>query len=1111
MDDQKRADRKQADRKRAGQEGAGQERAEPQRAGREAAVDVVALVTSAGGLDALTTVLRDLPADLPSAVVVQQHLGSGSGLALVLRRRTGQPAVWAADGARLAPGVVMVCPPRMRLEIFPDGRCTLVASSGALDSPHDALLRSLADAFGPRALAVVLTGMGRDGAAGAAAVKAAGGIVLAQDEDTAEYPSMPKAATEAGADLVLPLHEIGGVITAVVRGAPLPLPQSEVEAVRKVFGGPSVMEGIARDIDWARTPLGPVTAWGPALRTVVRLVMASPLPLVLLWGEQHIMLYNDAGMEQGGTRHPEHFARPDFETWPEARPETEPLYDRVMGGEPVHLRESRRLLERLGRPRYAWFDDTFSPVRDEHGDVAGILRSSHERTAEVLSARRLRTLNRLAAAPASRERRDALKGALAVLGEAADVPFAAAYLLDASGKRASLAGASGTEEGGGLVPWELRLAPGIAWPLQQVAETRRPVLVEDVGTRFRGHLVGPERLMPECAMLYPLPDQAGDEVAGVLVLGAHPFLPLDERYREFLALTGETIAAKVAESHARRRERQRLDRLAELDRAKSAFFSNVSHEFRTPLTLMLAPLEELLQQPGDPVLARRSDVELVQRNARRLLRLVGALLDFSQVEAGLLRARFAPVDLAALTTQVASMFRGAAERAGLTLTVEAPPLPQPVWVDAEMWEKVVSNLVSNALKFTWKGSVEIGLRALPNHAELSVRDTGVGIPAAQLPYVFKRFHRVPETHGRTHEGAGIGLALVDELVRRHHGRIRVTSEEGVGTTFTVWLPLGRRPGAADAPAPAARIGQVVAAMAEEAVHWNPVRERNHAAMGLDGGTPLRGLGDGQVIGARVLVAYDNADMRGYLVRLLGTAWQVIEARDGADAFELARRERPDLILADAMMPGTNGFALLQRVRSHEALAQTPFILVTARAGEQDAIEGMLAGADDYIIKPFSARELMARIGAQLELSRMRSTTERALRVSEERLRRILETENVGVLHFDETGTLIDANDAFLRISGYTRADIEGGGLTWMRMTPPEWAEVSEQQMEQLAATGYIGPYQKEYICKDGRRLWMLFAGRDLGDGTISEFCIDISDLKQPQGAAAAPRGPAASG
>jgi PAS domain S-box-containing protein len=1051
-------------------------------------IGIVALVASAGGLDALSVVLRGLPDDLPAAVVVQQHLGGrGSALVPILQRQTRRDVVWAEDGSHAAPGVVTVCPPRTRMEFFPDGAFALQPTpDGARGFPHDALLRSLADSFGARVLAVVLTGMGRDGAAGTAALKAAGGVVIAQSEDTAEQPSMPKAAADAGADLVLPLHEIGAVVAGVVRGGPLPLPRTELDAVRELFGGRSIMEGVAREIDWARTPLGPVTGWGPALRTMVQLVMATPTPLTLLWGDQHIALYNDGAIEQRGAKHHEQFALPHLEA--------EPAYARVRGGEPVHLRDSRQLVERRGTPQHAWFDISYSPVRDEHGDIAGILQSAHERTSEVLSARRLRTLNRLAATPASHGRREALATALAVLGPAADLGFAAAYLLDMPGKRAGLVAAAGIEEGGAMAPRELRLVPGAAWPLRQAVEAGKPVWLDDLRVRFRGHLLEGEPVSPERAVLHPLHDQAQDTVVGVLVLGMHPRLPLDDGYREFLTVAAETIAAKVSESHARHQERCRLEALAELDRTKTEFFSNVSHEFRTPLTLMLGPLEDLLQNPADPILARRDDIELMQRNARRLLRLVGTLLDFSESRNGRLPARFTPLDLAALTTDIASAFHGAAEAAGLKLAVESPPLPEPVWVDPEMWEKIVANLVANALKFTWEGRVDVTLRALPKHAELVVRDTGVGIPAEQLPYVFQRFHRVPDTSGRSNEGAGIGLALVDELVRRQHGRVRVTSEEGAGSTFTVWLPLGRRPASEPPPGRRRRTGRIAAAMAEEAMHWEPARVNDHAALGfgpgLDDPAPAR-----NATPASVLVVDDNADMRDYLTRLLGVTWNVIEARTGDEALELAGRERPGIILAGAMTPKMDGFALLRRIRSDPAMERTPVILVTARAGENSAIEGMLAGADDYIVKPFSARELLARVDAQLKLSQVRRSADLAVRASEERLRRVLETERVGVLFFDQSGTLVDANDVFLQISGYTRAEVDNGELHWQTMTPPEWMPTSEKEMERLEATGRIGPYQKEYLCKDGTRKWMLFAGRDLGDGMISEFCIDITDLK----------------
>ena len=461
------------------------------------------------------------------------------------------------------------------------------------------------------------------------------------------------------------------------------------------------------------------------------------------------------------------------------------------------------------------------------------------------------------------------------------------------------------------------------------------------------------------------------------MLGADPLLALDDAYREFFRAAGETIAGKLGESRARERERQRLEALAEVDRAKTAFFSNVSHEFRTPLTLMIGPLEQLLHRPGDRIEDHRADLDLVQRNTRRLLRLVGTLLDFSQAEAGRLRAHFAPADLAGLTVEVVSMFRAAAEAAGLTLTIDAPPLSEPVWVDAEMWEKIVSNLLSNALKFTWKGGIEVSLRALPRHAELVVRDTGVGIPEDELPYIFQRFHRVQQTRGRTHEGAGIGLALVDELVRRHHGLVRASSEPGAGATFTVWMPLGRRPTAAAPPSPA--VGGVAALMAEEARHWDSAGAEQ-AAWALD---DIRPIPDQRLlrraVGARILIVDDNPDMRDYLARLLSETWQVTTAADSEQALRLIGQERPELVLADVMMPGMDGFALLREIRADEALAWTPVVLVTGRAGEEAAIEGMLAGADDYIVKPFSARELLARVGAQLELARLRQQGERRFR------------------------------------------------------------------------------------------------------------------------------------
>ncbi|WP_433200528.1 chemotaxis protein CheB [Dactylosporangium sp. CS-047395] len=930
-------------------------------------VEVVALVTSAGGLEALSGVLRTLPPDFPAAIVIAQHLGGqGSVLVDILARRIVLPVGWAREGGRIESGAVTVCPPRSVLEVLPDRTCAVRPVESVLaDRPLDALLTSVGDSFAGAALAVVLTGMGSDGVAGAAAVRAAGGFVIAQSSETAEQPAMPAAATAAGAvDLVLPLHEIGPALQSAALGGQLPLPPTEAEAIRATFGTEGVMAGQAAKLNWNRTPLGPVSRWSPTLRSVTRLMMATPEPSYVLWGRDYLWLNNDGAIPMVPGREAEMIGRPLRELIPEVIDAVVPALDVVMTGVSTRHPAAHYIYVRSGRMQHLWVNQTDIPIWEPDGTVGGVFRTLTECTAEVLSARRLTVLDALAGAPRADNRRAALAGAMDILTGAADMLFCVAYLIDASSTRAGLVAAGGVEEGGALAPREQRLAPDAAWPLH---EASGPLLVDDLAARFPGHLLGPDRVNPEVALVYPLRDDAEDRVVGTLILGVDPYLALDDRYREFLMLVGDSVAGRMADAQARHRERRRLERLAELDRVKTEFFSNVSHEFRTPLTLMLGPLEDLARDGGDGLAPQqRADIDLIRRNARRLQRLVGTMLDFSQIEAGRLRARFAPADLAELTREIVAQFDSAVKRAGLALRVDVEALPA-VWVDAEMWEKIVSNLLSNALKFTFEGEIEVSLRALPRHVELVVRDTGVGIAEAELPHVFKRFHRVRGSRARTHEGAGIGLALVDELVRRHHGRIRVTSTVGEGARFAVWIPVGRRPEQPEAPAGVPAPTGFAAAMAEEATRWSETPEPELFA---DDGA-ARGTLGGYAPTARILVVDDSHDMREYLTRLLAAHWQIETASDGAQALTLARANPPNLVLADVMMPGLDGFALLRALRGETDLRSVPVVLVTARAGEEAAIEGLLAGADDYVVKPFSARELIARVGGQLELARVR--------------------------------------------------------------------------------------------------------------------------------------------
>ena len=973
-------------------------------------VDVIALVASAGGLEAVSAVLRELPADLPAAVLVAQHLsGQGSGLVQILARRTALPVRWAADGARLQPGQVLVAPPLRQLEVMPDGTVTVSRTEvGVRHHPLDALLVSLADSCGPRALGAVLTGMGKDGAVGARALQQAGGIVVVQSEETAAHPSMPRGAIDAGVDLVLPLDEIGKVIRSVVAGGRLPRPRTEVEAAEALFSGPGEVRKVARALDWSTTPLGPVSGWPEALRLMVRTTLDSAYPMAVWWGPELIQVYNERWREfLGASKHPQALGGRARETWPEIWAEIGPMAERVMTlGEAVGGEDSLLFIERHGYLEEVFVTFSYAPIRDADGAVVGVHNTGLDTTRNVVAERRMRALRTLAAqvGGAGTPRQACERAAAALASDPADLPFALLYLLDDSRRHASLAAAAGLDEGSFAAPRLIDLggrgrAP--AWPLARAlsGEAGRPgwpqgVLLDDLAERFRGLAPPPTpgTLSPHSAFLLPLPAAADEPPAGVLVAALSPHRPFDEAYRSFLDLVAAQIGVGLIQARARQRERERLDRLAEIDRAKTEFFSNVSHELRTPLTLLLAPLEELLRRREELPAALAGELEVAARNARCLLQLVDTLLDFSQLEAGRLRVRCEPTDLAALTAGVASVFRSAAERAGLRLAVDCPPLPEPVWVDRRMWEQVVSNLLSNALKFTFEGEIAVELRAQSMHAELVVRDTGVGIPEEELPHVFKRFHRVRGTRARTQEGSGIGLALVEELVRRHQGRIRTTSQVGSGTTFKIWIPYGRRrAGGLPEAVPRPAAPEVAAVLAERAERWTggddaagpPPAEVLEDPLGAPGGLLARAAG------ARVLVADDNADLRAYIRRLLAPHWTVETAADGAEALARARAHPPDLLLADVMMPSLDGFGLLREIRGDDRLQATPVVLVTARAGEEAAVEGLLAGADDYLTKPFSARELVARVGAQLELARVRREADAAIAERERRMAELL--------------------------------------------------------------------------------------------------------------------------
>lgn len=387
------------------------------------------------------------------------------------------------------------------------------------------------------------------------------------------------------------------------------------------------------------------------------------------------------------------------------------------------------------------------------------------------------------------------------------------------------------------------------------------------------------------------------------------------------------------------------------------FFSDVSHELRTPLTLLLGPIGDVLDA-DDPLSDRaREQLDLALRNGERLQRLVNDLLDFASIETGRAYPVRVRTDVATFTAELAGIFRAATERAGLRLTVDCPPLVRAAHVDPRMWEKIVVNLVANAVKYTFVGGIDVSLRSDETGFRLAVADTGVGIVADELPHVFERFHRVPGATARTREGTGIGLALVHELAALHGGTASVTSEPGVGSTFTVALPYG----VPDADDDAQALTPSTAARGE-AASW----EEDTTRPGRAPADPAAG---------DVLVVDDNADMRAYLARLLGPHWTVRTTANGAEALAAIAERQPDIVVTDVMMPRVDGFELLRALRSDPGTRRIPVIMLTARAGQEASVEGLEAGADDYLAKPFRADELVARVRVNLQRAQHRGAAE----------------------------------------------------------------------------------------------------------------------------------------
>ncbi|MEG3933198.1 ATP-binding protein [Microcoleus sp. T3_B1] len=868
----------------------------------------------------------------------------------------------------------------------------------------------------------------------------------------------------------------------------------QYQLVEQIFAGNSEMAMLMRSHDWSLSALGAVETWPQSLKTAIRIILGSRYPMFVWWGQQMTNFYNDAYIPVLGKRHPQALGQPASRVWAEVWDTVGPQAEAVLNqGQSTWNQELLLVLERNGYTEETYFTFSYSPVANDDGPVGGIFCACSEDTQRVLSDRRLATLRELAAETVTAKTQEAACeiSATVLTNNAYDIPFALFYLLDGESELARLAGT--TRLAAGTLAYceaiELTSAQKCQWQLKQVIETGESRIIEDLEAQFGLLPGGAWSGSPHQAVVLPL--ARSGETFGFLIAGVSPLRTFDDDYKGFFELMAGQVTTAIANAQAYEEERKRAEALAELDRAKTTFFSNVSHEFRTPLTLMLSPLEETIANLNGTIPPQeREQLQLVQRNGMRLLKLVNSLLDFSRIEAGRVEASYEPVDLATYTAELASTFRSLIERVGMSLIVDCPPLPNAIYIDREMWEKIVLNLLSNAFKFTLYGSITVRLQWVDSHVKLSVADTGVGIPPEELPHLFERFHRIKNSQGRSFEGSGIGLSLVQELVKLHGGAIDVSSTFGQGSCFTVTIPTGT------AHLPPERIGasRTLASTAlgampyiEEAQRWLPENDFRLEEWSMAPSTnelvnqPAQSKI--QNLKSKILLADDNADMRDYIRRLLSGSYIVQTVADGIAALTAIEKNPPDLVLTDVMMPGMDGFELLRSLRSNPATQDIPIILLSARAGEEARIEGLAAGADDYLIKPFSARELLARVEASLKLARLRQE-------ATVRERTILGRVTDGFMAMDLDFRITYANQAAQEVS---RTSLEAIlGKTMWEAFPGTIGNQFEFQYGRASSEQVAVEFEEYYAPFD---LWVEVHAYPSPTG-LSVFFRDINDRKK---------------
>ena len=808
-----------------------------------------------------------------------------------------------------------------------------------------------------------------------------------------------------------------------------------------------------REFDWSATSLGPVEKWPQSLRTCIRIMLNSRQPIWIGWGKELIKFYNDPYISIVGGKHPWALGKPASVVWKDIWKDIEPMLQQVMEkDEGTYVESQLLIMERSAYPEETYYTFSYTPVPGEDGRPGGMICANTDDTTRIIVERQLKTLQDLGNPTTSNKSiLDIYTSAAAALEKNnKDFPFGIIYLIDKNKQVADPVAWVGLKKDQQVFPnhADLMNPEEGTYNLCRSYRTGQIVVSENKGRR-KNIPCGGWTTEATHFIHIPIINAGSDTPHAIFSAALNPYRRYDDSYRQFTRLIGDQIAIEINVVLAYEQERKRAEALAELDHAKTVFFSNISHEFRTPLTLLLGPIEDALNDP-QTITLNKNRLDIAYRNTLRLQKLVNSLLDFSRIEAKRMKVDLQPVKLDLFTRDIASSFRSVVEKSGLEYEVYCESLSEPVAMDEDMWEKIVLNLVSNAFKYTLHGRISVRLESQGDKLALSVSDTGIGIADKEKSRIFERFHRVENVAGKSQEGTGIGLSLVRELVKLLDGEIKLHSEQGIGSEFTVIIPWIKMPMSEEEDKRKTPTESRVASYTMEARKW---------FVGSDGESlPEESADSGK---PKILVVDDNADMREYIFRLLSKDFKVNLASDGGEALVKSAQFQPDLIVSDIMMPRMDGFEFLQALRSRNSLRHTPFLFLSARAGEEARLEGLVSGADDYLVKPFSARELIAKIESNIRIARMRQAAER-------NLYNLFMQAPVGIAVMSGPSLVIDLiNDTMLQYWDRNRQQAEGEPL-W-EVLPEVRAQGFDKISEHVMKTGesYASPETEVQILRYG--------------------------------------------